>query len=171
MLLRPRCLRGQPRSPPPSTPVTSPGASASEAGEGASESGFPLAPEADTQAVITAAVMAVVMVIGVGTLTAVAVLFPWRLRSSFILRLLRPWSILRHRSFMLRPQWFMPLLRWWSMHRHRSFMPLRPQWSTPLRRSSTLQRLFIAPLGLPSVPVGRFGCLCFELSGNQFLLD
>ena len=77
---------------------------------------------------MAAAVMAVVMVIGVGTLTAVAVLFPWRHRSSFILRLLRPWSILRHRSFMLRPQWsmlrhrpqwFMPLLRWWSMHRHR----------------------------------------------------
>jgi hypothetical protein len=117
--------------------------------------------------------MAVVMVIGVGTLTAVAVLFPWRLRSSFILRLLRPWSMLRPQSFMHQPQWFMPLLRWWSMHRHRSFMPLRPQWSTPLRRSSARPRLFIAPLGLPSVPVGKtgFGCFCLELSRNQFLLD
>lgn len=119
--------------------------------------------------------MAAVMVIGVGTLTAVAVLFPWRLRSSFILRLLRPWSILRHRSFMLRPQWsmlrhqpqwFMPLRLQWST-------PLRPQWSTPLRRSSARPRLFIAPLGLPSVPVGKtgFGCFCLELSRNQFLLD
>jgi len=66
-----------------------------------------------------AVVMAVVTVIGAGTLTAVAVLFPWRLRSSFILRLLRQWSMHRHRSFMLRPQSFTPLLRWWSMHRHR----------------------------------------------------
>ena len=117
-----------------------------------------------------AVVMAVVTVIGAGTLTAVAVLFPWRLRSSFILRLLRPWSILRHRSFMLRPQWsmlrhqpqwFMPLRPQWST-------PLRPQWSTPLRRSSTLPRLFIAPLGLLSVPVGKtgLGCLCLELSRN-----
>lgn len=64
---------------------------------------------------------------------------------------------------MLRPQSFMPQPQW--------FMPLRPQWSMPLRRSSTLPRLFIAPLGLPSVPVGRFGCLCLELSRNQFLLD
>ena len=70
--------------------------------------------------------MAAVTVIGVGTLTAVAVLFPWRLRSSFSLRLLRQWSMHRYRSFMLRPQsfmhqpqWFTPLLRWWSIHRHR----------------------------------------------------
>jgi len=64
----------------------------------------------DTQAVITAAVMAVVMVIGVGTLTAVAVLFPWRHRSSFILRLLRRWSMHQHRSSMHRHRWFMLLL-------------------------------------------------------------
>ena len=68
--------------------------------------------------------MAAVTVIGVGTLTAVAVLFPWRLRSLFILRLLRQWFMLRpewsmHRHRWFMPLWFTPLLRWWSMHRHR----------------------------------------------------
>ena len=69
MLLRPRCLRGQPRSPPPSTPVTSPGASASEAGEGVSESGFLLALEADTGT-------EAVLVIGAGIITTAEGLFP-----------------------------------------------------------------------------------------------
>lgn len=113
----------------------------------------------------------VVTVIGVGILITVAALFPWRLRSSSILRRLRRWWSMRpRRSFMRLLPWWSTLLRRWCMPLHLWWSTLLRQWCMLLLRSSTLPRLFTAPLGLPSAPGGKIGCLCFELSRNQFLL-
>lgn len=86
-----------------------------EAGEGALESGFPLAPEADTGT-------EAVRVIGAGILTTVEGLFPWQLRLLFILRRrphLRPWSMPRLLWFTPPPPWSLTRLRLWCMHRLR----------------------------------------------------